>query len=300
MNFAILSTTWAQLTRENKILIVTQAPRMALAKEICRDNAPFVREIELLDADKSDYKRKMRKLKKEDLLLVLLTMDGFMQEYRKDFSPFEPPKGVKSRYIFIRLDIPRAALLSGLNTDLGKLADTVQALEGLQVGMRVHVTAPGGTDITLTVARKDDADYHPLRPGEDAFLPPSEVSHEVSVGSANGVIVTDVTVGEIRFGAELIDPLGLPDSPVTITVENGLIAGITGGETAQRLAQGLNRLDSSLQKVVELGHGLSDLEATGIIGVDESMSGTCHFGIGDRNPYHVDVVVAEPTIIVLE
>ena len=52
--------------------------------------------------------------------------------------------------------------------------------------------------------------------------------------------------------------------------------------------------------VVELGHGLSDIEPTGIIGVDESMNGTCHIGICNRNPYHLDVVIKNPTITAIE
>jgi hypothetical protein len=50
--------------------------------------------------------------------------------------------------------------------------------------------------------------------------------------------------------------------------------------------------------VVELGHGLSDIEPTGIIGVDESMNGTCHIGIGNRELYHLDVVISDPKITV--
>lgn len=55
----------------------------------------------------------------KDLLIVLLTMDGFMKKgYRDKFFPFSKPSGLASKYIFIRLDIPEASLLSGLNTDI--------------------------------------------------------------------------------------------------------------------------------------------------------------------------------------
>ena len=131
-------------------------------------------------------------------------------------------------------------------------------------------------------------------------MPPAEINEELDPHSVHGVIVADITVGELRFYADLIDPLGLVDEKVVIRVENGLVGEITGGDIARRLKKGLDRLDKKLQVVVELGHGLSDLSPTGIIGVDESMNGTCHFGIGERNPYHVDVVVKSPRFTVSE
>ena len=131
-------------------------------------------------------------------------------------------------------------------------------------------------------------------------MPPAEISEELVYDTANGIIVADITVGELRFGSELIDPLGLVDKDVVITVENGMVTDITGGNIAENLKNGLNKLSKELQVVVELGHGLSDIAPTGIIGVDESMNGTCHFGIGNHNPYHVDVVVGNPKITILE
>lgn len=58
----------------------------------------------------------------------------------------------------------------------------------------------------------------------------------------------------------------------------------------------LSLLRSDQLVVVELGHGLSDIQPTGIIGVDESMNGTCHFGIGTGSPFHLDLVVRNPKI----
>ena len=74
--------------------------------------------------------------------------------------------------------------------------------------------------------------YHAREPGGSAFLPPAEISEELVHATANGRITADITVGELRFGAELIDPLGIVDSKVSITVENGLVTDITGGAVA--------------------------------------------------------------------
>jgi leucyl aminopeptidase (aminopeptidase T) len=168
----------------------------------------------------------------------------------------------------------------------------------LRSGKTVRVTAPGGTDVTVKLKYQELLPWHAKNPGGNAFLPPAEISEELDPHSVHGVIAADITVGELRFYADLIDPLGLVDKKVIIHVENGLVREITGGDIARRLKAGLDRLDKDLQVVVELGHGLSDLSPTGIIGVDESMNGTCHFGIGNRDPYHVDVVVKSPRLTV--
>ena len=301
MNFSIISTAWALLDKTSKILILSESERAPLAGKIRKDNFPFVSEINVVDvAGNGDYVQEMHALTENDLLIVLLTIDGFVNKgYREKFSPFSKPAGCNSKYIFVRLDIPEASLLSGLNTSFAKMDAIIQECSAFSSGKKVRVTTDLGTDITTKIARHHAASYHALDRGGMAFLPPSEVSEDLVEASTNGVIVVDVTVGEIRFGPELIDPLGIVDQYVTITVKDGLVAGITGGDIAKRLKASLDQRDKNLQRLVELGHGLSDLAPTGIIGVDESMNGTCHFGIGDRNPYHVDVVISNPKITIL-
>lgn len=214
-------------------------------------------------------------------------------------STLSKPSGFVGKYVFIRLDIPEAALLSGLNTRIEKVESIVQKYQRLGSGKKVRVTTERGTDIITQIAGQEVLPYHARLPGGNAFLPPAEISESLEPFSTNGTIVVDITVGEIRFGADLIDPLGIVDSEVRITVRDGLVLDIDGGAIGKRLKAGLDRLDKSLQSLVELGHGLSDLSPTGIIGIDESMNGTCHFGIGNRNPYHVDVVVSNPKIEII-
>jgi GNAT superfamily N-acetyltransferase len=56
--------------------------------------------------------------------------------------------------------------------------------------------------------------------------------------------------------------------------------------------------------VVELGFGLSKGQPTGSIAADESLQGTCHFGLGNNifyggtnnSPVHLDVVIRQPEI----
>ncbi len=114
-------------------------------------------------------------------------------------------------------------------------------------------------------------------------------------GTASGVIVADVTVGELRVRADLVDPFGLADGPVALRVRHGEIVDITGGDMAGKLKAELWKLPECCRKIVELGIGLSSMTPSGIIGIDESIAGTCHFGIGNGSgneaPIHLDVVV---------
>ncbi len=275
MDFSTIATTWAGLTKASRIVILTEPERLLIADRIKADNLPHVADVMIMDiTSDAPYEAEMSRMAADDLLIALLTVDGFKNRgFRNRFPPFTKPTGYIGKYIFIRLDIPQASLLAGLHTDIGKVESIIDEYRALESGKRARITTDKGTDVVAQVARQELLPYDARLPGGNAFLPPTEILEELTHAATNGVIVVDVTVGELRFGLDLIDPLGVVDSDVTVTVENGL---------------------------VELGHGLSDGVPTGIIGVDESMNGTCHFGIGNHNPYHVDVVIADPCIVVVD
>ena len=302
VSFETIATKWAALKPSARLVIITESARLPLAEKIRLANASYVKEIGLINLTANEpYEEIMRNMTAQDVLLILLTMDGFMNEgYRDIFPPFDKPDGFAGKYVFIRLDIPEASLLAGLHTSLAKVEAIIRTCQTYKSGQQVRVTTEKGTDITMVVDYQELLPYDARLPGGHAFLPPAEISEELVVGSANGVIVADITVGELRFYADLIDLLGFVDEDVKITVKDGLVTDITGGEIARRLQAGLAKQPKALQTLVELGHGLSDLSPTGIIGVDESMNGTCHFGIGNRDPYHVDVVVANPCISIVK
>ena len=121
MNLSAISTTWALLEKTAKILILTESDRLPLAEKIRIDNLIYVAEVKIIDIGiNNTYEQEMMTLTEEDLLIILLTTDGFMSKgYRDKFSPFSKPPGFAGKYIFIRLDIPEGSLLSGLNTDIG-------------------------------------------------------------------------------------------------------------------------------------------------------------------------------------
>ncbi len=100
-------------------------------------------------------------------------------------------------------------------------------------------------------------------------------------GTANGEIVVDVTVGPFYYYGRLLNEFGLVNSPIKIIIRNGYVTDILGESMAKELKELLFSLPKECRKLVEIGQGLSKMTPTGIIGVDESIIDTCHFGIGD-------------------
>lgn len=237
-------------------------------------------------------------LAEKDLLIVLLSLDTYVYGgANRVFSPFAAPEGLAAGYIFIRLDITKESLLQGLATPKAEVYEKLAQREHLGSGA-LRVTAAGGTDIRLEIEPFETCSHELDGTRGYAFLPPSETSAEVRLGKANGRIVVDITVGQLYYRGELLNYFGRVAEPVIIEVRDGIVTDINGGKTADELKRQLFALPADCRELVELGQGLSRMTPTGLIGVDESIIDSCHFGIGDgmKCGLHLDVVVASPTM----
>ena len=188
-------------------------------------------------------------------------------------------------------------------------------------GKSVHVTAPAGTDLTISIEGRellfDDGDFS--KPGTGGNIPAGEVFISPVVGSSRGVIVYD---GSMTFS----DGDSILETPITCKLDNGYVASIEGGAEAQRLIKTITTAEDnsiSMEKdgslpagqgaiykrnarnIGELGIGLNP--AAGITGnmlEDEKAFHTCHFAIGENYDndgptlIHLDGVVREPTICI--
>lgn len=106
-----------------------------------------------------------------------------------------------------------------------------------------------------------------------------------------------MTIGQLHYFGELIGYFGLVSNPITIIVQKGIIIDIYGDSMAAEFKEKLFGLPLECRKMVELGQGLSQIEPTGLIGVDESIIDSCHFGFGDgKCGTHLDVVIKKPRI----
>ena len=216
-----------------------------------------------------------------------------------------------------------------VNIDYALLADRCAKLgKKYDNAVSVHVTAPGGTDITVPVeGRKglfDNGDFS--KPGSGGNIPAGEVFISPVVGDpkvegsgCNGTIVFD---GSMTFG----DGDSIIKTPIEVSVKNGFVQTVKGAEEAARLLKTIEDAESKAVKmekegklpagqgeiykrnarnIGELGIGLNPAATiTGNMLEDEKAFKTCHFAIGQNydgdapSLIHLDGVVRNPTIVI--
>ena len=280
------------------VVFVTDRAQRGLADAIMSGGGLQAEVIHYQEDFAADLER-LRDLGAEDLVVAALSLDSFItQRASRFFSPFGKPEGVAAKYVFLRLDITAASLAQGLATPpelvYGKIAEMAQ----YEDNAALRVRSAAGTDLRLKIHPFTTCSNRITEPGGMAFLPPSETSSEVLPGTGDGKIVIDMAVGQLYHFGELLGYFGRVDSPVTLTLEGGLITEITGGCIARELEEKLFALPLDCRRLVELGQGLSNMDSTGLIGVDESILSSCHFGFGDGGTCgtHLDMVLTEPKI----
>ena len=186
----------------------------------------------------------------------------------------------------------------------------------------VHITAPAGTDVTISVKNRklmfDDGDFS--KPGTGGNIPAGEVFISPVVGKTEGTIVYD---GSMTFS----DGDSILETPITCKIENGFVTDIKGGAEARRLLKTITEAETrpfTLEKekklpagqaavykrnarnIGELGIGLNPAaQITGNMLEDEKAFNTCHFAIGENYDndapalIHLDGVVRSTTITVI-
>lgn len=132
------------------------------------------------------------------------------------------------------------------------------------------------------------------RPGDFGNLPGGEVS--IAPVNAQGVLVVDGS----------INPLGLLDSPLRLTIEDRQVVDIAG-ERASELEEFLSSFGPGAFNVAEIALGTNPgADVTGITVKDEKALGTIHVGFGNNSnmggysraskinvPVHIDAVLRD-------
>lgn len=296
-SFQQLTSKWCNLSSNAEVVIITDTDRLSLAIEMQNQIINNCRIINI--DDETEYFSELLSLNPSDLVVALFSFNTFVfKGANKVFSSFGKPRGLKAKYVFIRLGISKESLLQGISTPIELVYETIDRLHSYKSATKLRVINTAGTNITLSINAFTTCEHRIVEDGGMAFLPPSETSSEVIAKTANGKIVVDVTIGQLYHYGNLIGYFGLVASPVTLIVDNGMITDIIGEDMATELKEKLFALPEDCRTLVELGHGLSKMTPTGLIGVDESIIDTCHFGIGDGAScgVHLDVVISNPTI----
>lgn len=183
-----------------------------------------------------------------------------------------------------------------LNADFNKIRKLNKQLASkLKNKNNIRITTKKGTDIGFQIkGRKwigDDGIY--TKKGAFGNLPAGEIFIAPLEGKTNGNIIVDASVGGI----------GRVDKNIGIIVNDGFIADIAGGKVARKFKKLLK--GKLYRNVAELGIGTNyKAKITGKVLEDEKVYGTCHIAFGNNRhfggmvdvPFHVDVVVKNPTI----
>lgn len=179
----------------------------------------------------------------------------------------------------------------------GPVIERVRAM--LTAADRVRVTAPGGTDLSMSLAGREGMKITALarEPGVRSAAPDLEAFIAPVEGTAEGVLVVDGSASNI----------GLVQSPIGMEVKAGRVVKIGGGAQAREVERRLASAEHEGAFVVaELGIGLNPMGLLrGQIIEDEGVYGTAHVALGNnthftggRNwaPIHFDYVFREPTV----
>jgi aminopeptidase len=161
----------------------------------------------------------------------------------------------------------------------------------------VHLTAPGGTELTLGIAdRAFDTDVR-IKPGTYGNLPAGEIWCAPIEDKADGVIVCDGSIGD----------LGQVSSPLVIEVKRGLIVALqsTDNQLVDKIRQ-LTSVDDMASVIGELGIGLNPkARLTGNLLEDEKAGQTAHIAFGHNTDMprgqndsktHRDFLFYKPTL----
>jgi leucyl aminopeptidase (aminopeptidase T) len=163
----------------------------------------------------------------------------------------------------------------------------------------IRVTSPLGTDVRGQVKGRPVQYETGLfkKPGQFAAFPDSEINISPIEGTAEGKVVSDVSI--MSVGITLYDH-------VTLTIKQGRVVDIQGGMAASKLRMILEALnDEKAYNYAEFGIGLNPearLCATNL--EDLGRLGNCHAGIGSNfaiggkvlAPNHIDVMYKETTV----
>ena len=194
-----------------------------------------------------------------------------------------------------------AISVSDIEKTIGNARAAIAKLEGAK---QVRVTAPGGTDVVVSIEGRPALEVIP-RKERGAMMGPVPLWGEVAYAA-----VEDKTDGKIVIDGNMLG-IGVPhnvETPITWHVESGRYKAIEGGKEATRLRDTVAGVEGA-DIVGEFAFGTSDFAPYGSPS-EKGRKGTVHFALGDnQNCYpggvntsrlHLDGVVHGATLEIIE
>lgn len=166
---------------------------------------------------------------------------------------------------------------------------------------QARIQGPGGTDVTLSLEGRQGNSHACVvsGPGEFTGVPNIEANISPVEGTAEGRIVFDASVPNLRTG--------LLREPIELTVRAGRVVDVRGGRDARALARLWQEQDDpNVYNIAQLAIGLNPKcrQATGGLVHDHGVFGSVHFGIGTSRNLggtvdargHVDGILYDATV----
>ncbi len=211
--------------------------------------------------------------------------------------------GSGTRVLSLPAATPDQLVCGGAEADFEAAAPTVRKVAGaLTDASAAHLTTPAGTDCFFDLrGRKGNAHDCILdRPGKFSAFPNIEANISPVDGTAQGVLVFDGSIPNLRLG-------GVLRSPVACTVEKGNIVKVEGGHEADLIRRVWAEMgDAAVYNVAQLAIGLNPAIPilTGVWAQDHDAFGTVHIGIGTsanlggvtKAAAHFDGMMNRPTL----
>lgn len=162
----------------------------------------------------------------------------------------------------------------------------------------VHITSPAGTNLKAPIAgeRVFVECGFALEAGEEAAFSDGEVSQMPQVSTAEGIIVVDGPIAH----------LGLPASPIKLSVEKGRVVSVSGDSPEAGELRKIIETIENADNIAEFGIGLNPAcRRNGDFEEEKKARGNVHIAIGDnvfyggdvRSPVHMDMVIYQPTVV---
>jgi len=170
----------------------------------------------------------------------------------------------------------------------------------------LHITTEKGTDVYFDVkgVKSQSSDGNYIEAGTGGNLPAGDVFIAPNGKRIEGRVVIDGST-------KLINRTILLKEPITLTIEDGAITEILGGEEADMLEKTLDKsakiskYPNSVRRIGEFGLGMNtNASLIGASIIDEKALGTAHIGIGSNYWFggtiysiiHLDQVFMYPSV----
>lgn len=283
--------------KNESVLIITDPPRMALARQLISfarrlgGEAVLVEMVERASSGSEPPPAVAAAMLKSDVLLLATSQSLSHTEAR--YQATQNGARIASMPL-----VTEEMLVRTMSGDYVEVKRRSRELAGLlTAGSEVRITSYEGTDLTLTIggrdALPDDGDL--TQPGAFGNLPAGEAFIAPVEGRSEGVIVFDGSMWGV----------GLLEHPLVATITGGHAS--FSGYAAAKLDEQLRRFGHDAYAVAELGIGTNETAIlTGNVLEDEKILGTAHVAFGDNHSFggtlrvasHHDGVMTEPTVII--